>query len=566
MSLSRASSAVLHLAALALAANTLAAQTTVESNLPEAGFGTPATPAPQTPTLHVNARETLVDVTVTDAHGNPVHGLTRNDFTISEDGHPQPIRAFSETIPNPAPVTPLPKLPPNTYTNLQPAPSTGAANIILLDALNVPVLDQMRSRQQAIDYIKSMPPGTQIALMELDSGLRLIQGFTTDPAILIAAIKDKQNSFLPPSALITDPCAVEWMDQTTLAALRDVAAVVAGTHGRKNLLWFTVGMKRVTDPDLRPSCEIDPSPELHKLYALFADAQIAVFSIDPRGVQNIGMGVAPNAVASAASVHAGDLLSMESVAEATGGGALYNTNDLKAALAHAIANGSSFYSISYVPPSAAYDGRHHTIHVTVDRPGLHLVYRTSYYAEDPYKSLDASTPKLATAGSHQPASGPTPIVAAMARFSPPSTQLLFDAKVLPASEPPLPTDPPVMGVPAPHFKNAPLVRYDIVFALPTEQIAFADTPGDTHSGSLEFDAVAYDVSGNLITSRSQTMPLPLTAAEYAQFLSTPFQFYEQLDLPAGQVFLRLGILDRTSGRIGTLEVPLTVAAHPKPSR
>jgi VWFA-related protein len=538
-----------------------------------------------TPTLHVSARETIVDVTVTDNKGKPVHNLTRDDFTISEDGHPQPIRAFSETrSDNAAPAPPPRKLPPGVYTNFQPAPSTGAANIILFDDLNLPdPYDRVRSRQHAIEYIKSMPPGTQVALVELGAGLRIMQGFTTDPNILIAAINDKQNAVtFPPSGMITLDCPPEWLDQTTLQALRDLARVVAGTRGRKNLLWFTIGMKRVTDPQFLPPCEIDPTPALHQTYALLADAQIAVYSVDPRGVQNIAMdamtsisaapgpisarsgAAASAALAGTSAVHAGDLLSMESVAESTGGGAFYNTNDISGAIAHAIDKGSSFYSISYVPPSAAYDGRHHIINVKADRPGLHLVYRTSYYAEDPYKSLANPWPKLATAvplpkAGH--ASEPNAITTSMARFAPPATQLLFDVKVLPAAEPPLPTDPPVMGVPAPRFKDKPLTRYDILFSLPAEQIAFDDTPGDTHSGSLEFDAVAYDVSGALLTSRSLSMSLPLTAEEYRQFLTTPFQFYEQLDLPPGQTFLRLGILDKTSNKIGTIEIPLTV---PKP--
>ncbi len=420
--------------------------------------------------------------------------------------------------------------------------------------------------------------------MQLSGGLRIVQGFTTDPAVLIAAINDKQSiSFFPPPGSTTYDCLPEYLDQTTLKALRDIAGVVAGTRGRKNLVWFTVGMKRVTDPQFLPPCEIDPTPALHQTYALLADAQIAVYSVDPRGVQNIAMdamapinassgpisnrsgAAASAALAGTSAVHAGDLLSMESIAESTGGGAFYNTNDLKAAISHAIDNGSSFYSISYIPPSAAYDGRHHMINVKVDRPGLHLVYRTSYYAEDPYKVLNGPTPKLTTAAASPNAehtSQPNAITASMARFAVPATQLLFDVKVLPASEGPLPTDPPVMGVPAPRFKDKPLTRYDILFSLPSEQIGFADTAGDTHSGSLEFDAVAYDVSGSLLTSRSQSMLLPLTAAEYAQFLTTPFQFYEQLDLPPGQAFLRLGILDRTSNKIGTIEIPLTVPRIP----
>jgi hypothetical protein len=89
---------------------------------------------PPAPTLKVYARETVVDVNVTDAKGNPVHGLTQADFTVKEDGKSQAIRSFEEF--GTQPVQPLPKLPPNTYTNLQPPPASSAVNILLLDGLN----------------------------------------------------------------------------------------------------------------------------------------------------------------------------------------------------------------------------------------------------------------------------------------------------------------------------------------------------------------------------------------------------------------------------------------------
>src|ERR1039458_94444 len=43
-----------------------------------------------TTTLQVYSRMTVVDVTATDADGQPVYGLKQSDFTIFEDGKPQP--------------------------------------------------------------------------------------------------------------------------------------------------------------------------------------------------------------------------------------------------------------------------------------------------------------------------------------------------------------------------------------------------------------------------------------------------------------------------------------------
>jgi hypothetical protein len=58
---------------------------------------------------------------------------------------------------------------------------------------------------------------------------------------------------------------------------------------------------------------------------------------------------------------------------------------------------------------------------------------------------------------------------------------------------------------------------------------------------------------------SQAIRLNLTADEVYELSMSPFPYFEQLDLPLGALFLRIGILDRTSNKVGTLELPVTVA-------
>ncbi len=58
--------------------------------------------------------------------------------------------------------------------------------------------------------------------------------------------------------------------------------------------------------------------------------------------------------------------------------------------------------------------------------------------------------------------------------------------------------------------------------------------------------------------RSQTMKLPLTAGEYKQFIATPFQFLQEIDLPPGLITLRAGVLDTVSQKLGTVDIPITV--------
>jgi len=65
--------------------------------------------------------------------------------------------------------------------------------------------------------------------------------------------------------------------------------------------------------------------------------------------------------------------------------------------------------------------------------------------------------------------------------------------------------------------------------------------------------------GRLVGSMNETMNLPLTPVQYRQFIKTPFKFSQQLNLPLGQISLRVGILDTTSNKVGTLEIPLFVS-------
>ena len=240
---------------------------------------------------------------------------------------------------------------------------------------------------------------------------------------------------------------------------------------------------------------------------------------------------------------------MEGVAEQTGGAAYYNNNDLKSEIAKVVDQGNHYYTLTYVPPPFANDARYHSIDIKVDRPGMHLTYRKGFAAEDPTQPA--------------PSSGPQLMKASMGRGVPPSTQLLFDVKVEPSTEPENPFDPPVMGLLNPKLKKGPLARYSFLFAVPASQITFADSKDNIHNGSLEFDVAAYDPDGNLVTLRSQTMKLPLTPDEYFQFMQTPFQFLQQLDLPPGQFTLRIGILDGVSNKVGTMEIPLSVGRNPQ---
>jgi VWFA-related protein len=519
-------------------------------------------PETSVPTLHVTSREIIVDVMVTDANGQPVRGLKQSDFTIEENGKPQPIRSFREfgsEIPEAEPA-PL-KLPVGVYTNSQSTPATGPVNILLFDALHCAPLEAVPSGsveignalRGAAGYVTTMPEGTKVAIFWLsESGLHMLQGFTSDRDSLLRAVHTNRIDI--GSSLNGQPMDRHTLDWNTVDAMNQIAAYVAGIKGRKNLLWITPGMplnlmrdggygwggsqmptqsgggssrggvfgNDVAGPDM------GLVHRLMDVYERFTAEQIAVSPVDPRGVLfHMGM----------------TQLKAEQVAEDSGGEAFYNNNDLKAEIAKAIDHGSQFYTLSYIPPKLKEDSRYHHIKVAVDRPGLHLVYRQGYNAER-VPTLDA------------PAPGPALMKASMEGHTPVATQILFQVGVWPGS----PCNAAAGSQAQTPAKSKPgkAVCYEIRYGFPASEIAFTEDQDGMLHGSLEFDVVAYDILGKRVSLLTQTVTMPLSLEEYDEFAAKPFQFTQQIDLPPGQIALHIGILDKVTSKVGTLEVPVTV--------
>lgn len=554
-------------------------------------------------TLHLSTRLTVVDVTVVDSRGQPVRGLAKDLFTIEEDGKPQPIRSFQEYTANSVPLSrALPKLPPHIYTNLQPTPTTSAVNVLLLDSLNTAVQDQVYVKQETVRFLKNMPKGTRIAIFGLSTQLRILQGFTQDPELLLAAINSKKNRAMPSpfsdsdvgdtidsmneisdagtatslQQFETDSTSfqADRRNRMTLEALDQIAAYLSGVKGRKNLIWFTGGIPLQLFPsggtnDL--ASMTDYTKDVRRTTDLLTNAQVAVYPVDARGLMSSPANSAVNggtgfsggggnsvglANAKFLDKTATEQLLMVAVAEATGGVAYYNTNGLKEAVGKAVENGANYYSVSYRPPNLAYDGAYHRINVVLKQKGMHLSFRKGYYADD--VANNALTPSLTLATSAPQPYGNN-MQASMGRGVPPSTQILFDVRVEPETETLNAPGEAVLGSLDAKLAGKPTRRYGFLYVFPGRQITFTEGPNGTRKGALEFDIAAYDVYGKLITSLSQTINLPLKQIEYQRLATKPFQFFQKLDLPPGEMFIRVGVLDKVSEKVGTMEIPVTVS-------
>ena len=564
-------------------------------------------PSQSSVTIRQTVNNVLIDVVVSDKYGQPVKSLAKKQFQVIENGAPQQISFFEEHQAGPPPAAtahPL-ELPPNVYTNFTSAtPDTSPMLVLLMDALNTPSADQVKVRLAMLSFLRQVPQGRHIAIFILTSRLHMIQGFNSDPATLITALdqaaawqkqshltddagQDTYADSMPKLGIGTSNTASSdvfqnfvgheqaWrMDQRvdyTLDAFNSLATYLSALPGRKNLIWFSgsfpfgLGADSATPQGagdfhtesldhLR-----DYSAQLHTTSDLLTTARIAVYPIDPTALPTPSMfGSTQNnngslhnngATISQITQESSDELSahttMDTIAEATGGRAFHNTNDLAGALSTVSNLNSDYYTIVYVPTDKNYDGKFRKLAVKVDVPKAKLDYRRGYYAQDPEKS---GADKLAH---------PARTTSVLLRGAPAATDILFKVRVAPKDA----TTQTSQPSPAP--PNA--VRYSVNWVVDLHGVNLPLASNGMRRGAISLVVVAYDRDGKARNSTTSPVSLILKPEEYASYLKTGLQFHQELDLPLGSVYLRLAIVDTANDRAGATEVALTVQPVPAQS-
>ena len=599
---------LLRIACLSALALCLAAAIPAQQTPPPS---TPPRPQYPTTTLSVTAREVLLDVVVADASGHPVTGLTPADFTVTEEGEPQVVRHLDEHHPmsdaDLAKLTTAPALPPNTFTNYTPVVNTNASTVILLDAMDTPVTAQEYLRNQLIGYLKHAQPGVPIAIFQLDTEMRLIQGFSSDPQVLLAAAQSKRDmpSLNRPIAGDRYMYHVNHLE-TLRAGMQMMGRYLAGFPGRKNLIWFTgqVPLWRngtgFGNP-FRDSFGVLPggADELNGLTDVLTVSRVAVYPVDTRGLQVDSQYTAQrtgrpsqHAELRSFSRQATNEFNLDDVANATGGKAYYNTNDLKRVIAQVVDNGSSYYTLAYATTNTKWNGEFRHVKITVNRPNLHLQHRDGYYAynrdQQEQRQIAAIEKRESTAAQQQqnttsPSTNPAPenppvsappapdtgalvqppkggFDAAMALGAVPPTEILFAVSLDPGAQPekieknaPLPQD----NYLRPPWQNKPFRNYAIVINADAHKLKLTQSSDGIHHGTVQFVTVVYDQQGEMVNSLEKTVSLDLEPATYSKLLQAGLPLREEIAVPVkGNYFLRLGVHDVPGDQIGALEIPV----------
>jgi len=371
--------------------------------------------------------------------------------------------------------------------------------------------------------------------------------------------------------------AIQLRVQYTLDAFNNLAHYLAAFPGRKNLIWFSGSFPVNVLPDPTGGggrgLEINDA-QFRETASLLSQAQVAVYLVDARGV-----GVDPTFAASsrkgdpfgkasAASSQAriDEHGTMSQLAEDTGGKAFYNTNDLASAVENAVEEGSNYYTLTYHPPGqTARGGGYRSIHVSLNRglqaAGYSLAYRHGYYVDDPAHPSGEALANPAKADEAL-ATGSRYVRLAMAHGAPTPQDILFKVRVLPVGNGSEQQLAPNNLLNSGKALKPPYRRFAIDIAAVPDGFELTQNKDGVRTGAMEFSVLLYDNDGNLLNSTGRTIPLNLTPETYKGFL-TGVKGHFEISAPvrASDDFLRIGIHDVPSNRMGVVEVPVSSVAR-----
>ncbi len=567
------------------------------------------------PTLRTGTQIVVVDVSVTDSHGNAVHNLKQSDFAVLEGGGAQTVTHFEEhAAPSAAELAKLPvmpKLEANTYTNFTVVPENSPINVLLIDNLNTPIDAQANTKRQLISFLGGVKPGTRIAIFGLSTHLFLLEGLTSDPRKLLAAMNSAKSNG-GPSSFVADPLGtvtlsdetskiagamgndptlvsmVENMQQMeltqgaqldrqravrTLDAMNQLARYLAGLPGRKNLIWFSASfpISILPNPDMKDSQ--DPfsmvqsaEGEFRETSNLLARSQVAVYPVDSRGLYTATMteaitdgrryGLNPDARQQDQTTFTTETMNenttMRQMAEATGGHAFLNMNNLGDAVEKAIDSGSNYYTLVYSPSDKKLDGRFRKISIHLAQGNYTLTYRKGYYADATIAEQKLQSPE--SAGKTQ-SSGKTSdaMRSAMQRGAPDPTEIIFKALVVANAG----TSGTVAegNVATPRSKP-PYRVMTIAYAINPGDITMPSRPDGARHVNLDFVTVVYDSQGQVYTQQTNNVNVFAKPEGYQEFLKGGVTYQQQIAVPAkGEFYLRVGVHDLIGDKIGAIEVP-----------
>jgi VWFA-related protein len=518
-----------------------------------------AAQAPDRPTPRFNAAVDLVqlDVSVLDRHRVPVVGLTRDDFTVVEDGQPRPIQSFAEVhVPGPASADAswTAQVPSDVTSNTR-VDEGGRLVVIVMDRSIPPGNPVMVARNVVASIVNALGPNDLAAVVSTSQPVA--QNFTSDHALLLRTLTrpdwstDVSNEAheihealsaaggLPPLSPMADGrCHCGLCVPDTIARVADS---LAAADRRPKLLFFVGSNLLLQPPRLTTTrrreapdevvdklgCDVQLKDARTRMFDALTRAHVTVHSLDPSGLTPVGPAVSAASTATGSRVNPALASAIEALQQQldnlrvlpdfTGGRAIVNTNAPQDHVAAIVSESASYYVLGFTPADSA-SRSVRSIEVKVNRPDVRVNAPKRYSLSDA-RVLAASAPEEAAP---RDTSDAAPIPAALEDAL---AGLLPDARI--------PLAPHVAAFAAPESTDARVtVSVDISALAPatTTTAAAVDVP-------IEIVAGAYDQFGQPKASARQSLRVSWPAAATAN--TRRVEALSRLDLPPGDYEIRV---------------------------
>ena len=476
-------------------------------------------------TLQAHVREVITDVTVTDRNGNPIHGLDQSAFHIFDNGKPQRLATFEEHT-GTEPVGQLQGNAANVYSNDITFHPPRALNLILIDTSSMGFVDQTYLNLQLEQFIKQLAPDQPFAVLGRRGGLAMFASFTADHKRLLDAV----HAVIPHFERSMDGYG------TPHAVVDELCNYLQQFPGRKNVFWFEAGGALALKPD--PTSFLNYQ-DMKGMYDQLESARIALYPVDVRGLQ----APADPRVTSDPSIF--DHLGMEDEADATGGRAVVNRNNIADEVKHIADNDAAYYTLTYSPQEVRLDNRWHKIKVHVDGDNYQISYRRGYF-DDGSNLAHSDGPgrkHLLQDGS----------AVTQVRLAP----IALQVHVTP-SEQVANLSPEVVIHSNTSSPKKDERAYNLHYSVPLDAFP-KQVSGPQNQVSLGLGVFAFDQQGRSVSRIADKVTLSISQERLNRAgPDARIGFDQRINLPRGQDLLYVAIWNPDTGRAGTVQIPLTV--------
>jgi hypothetical protein len=153
--------------------------------------------------------------------------------------------------------------------------------------------------------------------------------------------------------------------------------------------------------------------------------------------------------------------------------------------------------------------------------------------------------------------------AAMTRGGPDPTEITLVTSVRPsvsAAE----ADVAPGNKPGPKTKG-PYQRFTVQFGINSADLGCTATPAGVRHCALTAMIFVYDADGALLNSTGGGIHTDVPADQYAGLLKSGIRFHQDISVPVkGEFFLRIGIHDETTNKVGAVELPVAAVSKLPP--